>query len=200
MIRPLLSGLALSGLLLLADLVAGQVSSQTTASVPTMRALLSEVSNTDTRAFIPDPTVAGQLAQRNAQPTTSLAAMERAVHTQVNQYRAKKGLPALTLNPQISEQARLHSQAMANGRVPFSHQGFEQRAKVIGRTLAYRRFAENVAYNQGYRDPGQQAVQGWIKSPGHRKNMEGTFNLTGIGIAQNSKGEYYFTQLFLQQR
>jgi uncharacterized protein YkwD len=40
-----------------------------------------------------------------------------------------------------------------------------------------------------------QAVDGWIKSDGHRKNMEGQFLiLTGTGL-RNAKGEYYFTQL-----
>ena len=44
------------------------------------------------------------------------------------------------------------------------------------------------------------AVDGWIKSDGHRKNIESQFNLTGIAIAKNAKGEYYFTQLFVRSR
>jgi uncharacterized protein YkwD len=27
--------------------------------------------------------------------------------------------------------------------------------------------------------------------------MEGNYNLTGIGVAKNAEGEYYFTQLFI---
>ncbi|CAL1157815.1 unnamed protein product [Cladocopium goreaui] len=38
--------------------------------------------------------------------------------------------------------------------------------------------------------------EGWIKSPGHRKNLEGAFDLCGIGVAQASTGEFFFTQLF----
>jgi uncharacterized protein YkwD len=30
--------------------------------------------------------------------------------------------------------------------------------------------------------------------------MEGNFNVTGIGVAKNDKGEYYFTQLFILER
>jgi uncharacterized protein YkwD len=89
---------------------------------------------------------------------------------------------------------------MANGRVTFSHDGFQQRVAAIARTIPYNRAAENVAYNQGYSDPVRQAVQGWLKSTGHRQNIEGSFNLTGIGIAQNAKGEYYFTQVFIRRR
>lgn len=126
--------------------------------------------------------------------------LEKSVHEQVNQYRQSRNLPPLILDPTISEQSRLHSQAMASGKVPFSHQGFEQRVKSINKVIPYRASSENVAYNMGYRDPGQQAVQGWINSPGHRENMEGSYDLTGIGVAKNAKGEYYFTQIFIRRR
>ncbi|MBZ8179497.1 CAP domain-containing protein [Oscillatoria salina] len=142
-----------------------------------------------------------------ATPTTtqsaavgSLSALEQAIHQQVNQYRISKGLPALELDARISEQSRLHSEAMAQGKVPFSHQGFEGRVKAVERAIPYRAAAENVAYNQGYQDPATQAVQGWIQSDGHRKNMEGDFDVSGIGVAQNARGEYYFTQVFIKRR
>ena len=130
----------------------------------------------------------------------SPTAMELSIQQQVNQYRASRKLPPLTLDSRISEQARIHSQNMANGKVPFSHQGFEQRIQAIARSIDYRAAAENVAFNQGFSDPVSQAVQGWIKSSGHRKNMEGNYNSTGIGIAKNAKGEYYFTQIFIRSR
>lgn len=125
-------------------------------------------------------------------------ALEQSIHQQVNQYRQARKLPPLTLDPRISEQARIHSQNMASGKVPFSHQGFEQRVGAIRRVIPDRASAENVAFNKGYSNPGQQAVQGWIKSPGHRINLEGQYSLTGIGIAKNAKGEYYFTQIFIR--
>jgi uncharacterized protein YkwD len=139
----------------------------------------------------------------SSRQTTQVAAsqgLEQTVLTQINQYRASRGLPALTLDPRISTQALRHSQAMANGQVRFSHDGFDSRVDAIARTIPYRAVAENVAYNQGYNDPAQRAVQGWLKSPGHRKNIEGQFDLTGIGIARNAKGEYYFTQIFIKRR
>lgn len=104
--------------------------------------------------------------QRLAQTPPSLQSLEQAVLTQINQYRAGRKLPPLTVDSRISEQARLHSQAMASGRVPFSHNGFQQRVQTIARTLPYSRAAENVAYNQGYSDPVRQAVQGWLQSTG----------------------------------
>lgn len=136
-----------------------------------------------------------------AAPSPTHSALEQSVHTQINKYRQSKGLAPLTLNATISDQARAHSQAMAQGKVPFSHQGFETRVRVISQKVPYRGAAENVAFNKGYSDPATQAVQGWLKSPGHLKNIQGgQYNLTGVGVVKNAKGEYYLTQIFIQRR
>ncbi len=128
--------------------------------------------------------------------SSAITDLEKAVNQQINQYRASKKLPPLSIDPGLSQIARIHSENMANGKVSFSHDGFEGRAKAI--TIPYKSVAENLAYNFGYSDPVRNAVEGWIKSDGHRKNMEGQFNVTGIGVAKNAKGEYYFTQLFVR--
>jgi uncharacterized protein YkwD len=130
---------------------------------------------------------------------SSLANLEQAIHQQVNQYRQSRNLPPLKLNSQISQYARIHSEQMASGAVFFSHDGFEERVETIGKTIPYKQAAENIAVNKGYADPVKIAVQGWIKSSGHRRNMEGQFDLTGIGVAKNAAGEYYFTQIFLKE-
>ena len=124
------------------------------------------------------------------------AALEQSVFNQINNYRASQGLPALTRNSAIENQARIHSQNMANGTVPFGHTGFSERVKAIG--IPYRAAGENVAYNQGYSDPATIAVQGWLKSPGHLANIKGNYEKTGIGVASNSRGAIYFTQIFLR--
>lgn len=151
-----------------------------------------------------DASIADIFPARETDTATSIASgpyntLEQSTHQQINQYRQTRKLPPLILDPRISEQARAHSQAMASGKVPFSHQGFEQRVGAIRRVIPDRASAENVAFNQGYSNPEQQAIQGWIKSPGHRINIEGEYNLTGIGIAKNAKGEYYFTQIFIRR-
>lgn len=132
--------------------------------------------------------------------TSELQQLEQAIHQQVNQYRQSQNLPPLTLNSTISEQAKIHSQNMAAGKVPFSHEGFEGRVEAIAQTITYRSAAENVATNYGYSDPATQSVKGWIKSPGHQKNMVGDFNLSGVGVAKDSEGKYYFTQMFVRSR
>lgn len=146
------------------------------------------------------PTPTAEVTSSPTVASGSFAEMEREVFRQVNQYRQSQNLPPLEANDRIAQEARSHSQAMAEGRVPFSHDGFEGRVEAIGSALTYRSAAENVAYNQGFGDPVSQAVRGWIESPGHQKNMVGDFDLTGVGIAKNTQGEYYFTQIFIKKR
>ncbi len=122
--------------------------------------------------------------------------IEQQIHALVKAYRAEKGLSTLSLRSVITEQARIHSQNMATGKEGFSHNGFEDRISMVAQTIKLQSAAENVAYNYGYDNPAQVAVDGWIKSDGHRKNMEGKFNLTGIGVAEQD-GAFYFTQIFV---
>ncbi len=130
--------------------------------------------------------------------TVKTTDLEKSVFNQINRYRVTKGLSKLSLSSKISRQARIHSQNMARGQVPFSHQGFEQRVNTI--PIPYRSAAENLAFNRGYSDPANEAIIGWIHSPGHLHNLKGNYNLTGVGVATNSKGEVYLTQIFLRSR
>lgn len=147
----------------------------------------------DRKVIISKPNTTTLIAQ--ADP----ASIERAVFNQINQYRQGQGLSPLAWDNTISNQARIHSQNMANGTVPFSHNGFAQRVQEIAKVISYRGAAENVAYNRGYSDPATKAVQGWLNSSGHLRNIKGNYNLTGVGIARNAQGEYYFTQIFIRK-
>ncbi|MGL6283774.1 MAG: CAP domain-containing protein [Microcoleaceae cyanobacterium] len=129
-----------------------------------------------------------------------LSKIEQNIHNQINQYRKSIGLNSLIWHETISEQSRIHSANMANGKLPLGHDQFQQRAEIIGAKIAYSQVAENVAFNYGYADSATQAVEGWLKSPGHKKNIEGKFNLAGVGVVKNIKGEYYFTQIFVLSR
>ncbi|MBD2489668.1 CAP domain-containing protein [Aulosira sp. FACHB-615] len=142
-----------------------------------------------------------QMSDNNIQlaQTVNTAKLEAEVFTQINQYRASLGLPALRRNSTIDNQARTHSQNMATSNT-LSHNGFGARIQAIAVTIPYSAAAENVAYNQGYSNPATQAVQGWLRSPGHLANIKGNYNLTGVGVAVNSRGAVYFTQIFIRRR
>ena len=157
-----------------------------------------EITQISSNSDVSDSTIV--LSSKPVNAASDVAAIEKSVHQQINEYRQKKGLPALKLNANVSAIAREHSKKMADKQVAFGHNGSKSRYQKISKLIRWRGVAENVAYNQGYGDPGKSAVDGWIKSPGHQRNMVGKYDVTGIGVAKNSKGEYYFTQLFVNQR
>jgi len=111
-----------------------------------------------------------------------------------NRYRATKGLPPCRWHPGIAAIAARHAQQMATGAMPFSHDGFDERVRAF--PVPQRGAGENLAFNSGVASVAQTAVDGWIKSPGHEKNLRGSWNLCGIGAARSSTGAWYLTQLF----
>jgi uncharacterized protein YkwD len=145
--------------------------------------------------------VASCTTDNPATPANSaISDMEKNVHNQINGHRTSIGLGTLTLDESISAQARQHSQDMADGKVPFGHDGFSDRVSAIQKSITIDSAGENVAFNSGFADPATNAVTGWLNSPPHKANIEGGFDVTGIGIVQNSSGVYYFTQIFVKRR
>jgi uncharacterized protein YkwD len=139
-------------------------------------------------------------AYNNPRSTSApvMNSLELTTYNLVNKYRQSKNLPPLVIDPVISAQAKAHSERMARSS-HLSHDGFNERVDSVSKTIVYRKAAENVAYSMGFGQPDLVAVQGWIESPGHQRNMIGQFDLTGIGVAKNAKGEYYFTQIFIRK-
>ncbi|MEM8718863.1 MAG: CAP domain-containing protein [Cyanobacteria bacterium P01_G01_bin.39] len=118
----------------------------------------------------------------NAQ-SVSLNSVEQTIYNQINAYRRKRGLAPLRLDRTMINFARRHSHTMASERVL--------------RHSNPRQYAENVAYNNNKSSPGTKAVNDWIESRDHRRNLTGNYQLTGIGVVMNPQtGVYFFTQVF----
>ena len=140
----------------------------------------------------------------------TIAALELSIHNQIDRYRQSLNLPSLTIDPSASAQARAHSQEMAqSGTLSHTMDSVDspQERLLLGQTLGYRQrqrkyptAAENVASIQDSPQPDLLAVQDWIASPDHKQHILGNYNLTGIGVAKNSQGEYFFTQIFINKR
>src|SRR5580692_2173027 len=131
-----------------------------------------------------------------AGPPASSTRISREILFFVNEFRRSKGLPALQANSYISSIALGHSRDMLTGKSPFGHDGFRQRIdKISSRLGKLHVAAENVA--SGPMD-AREVVDGWLHSPGHRRNIMGDFQLTGIGVAEGSNGMIYFTQIFVR--
>jgi uncharacterized protein YkwD len=125
-----------------------------------------------------------------------LLVMEREIANLVNQHRLAMGLIELEFNETINQEARKHSYNMASGKISFSHKDFSKRTKAISDVMGGIAFAENVAY--GHRN-AEEAIKGWLNSPGHKSNIEGDFTHIGVGIAEAKDGTIFYTQIFLKK-
>ncbi|MBS1564051.1 MAG: CAP domain-containing protein [Bacteroidetes bacterium] len=136
---------------------------------------------------------------RNTTPSRSISTvnMNADIINLVNQIRETKHLPPLKLLQSASYQAARHSEDMAAKRVPFGHDGFKQRAIAIADDLnGSSATGENVATGKM---TAKEVVAAWLKSSAHRANIQGDFTYTGVGVARDSRGVIYYTQLFVKK-
>ena len=125
--------------------------------------------------------------------------VERDVFDMVNQHRASIGLNALEWSETIAIECRTHSRNMASCSVSIGHDGFDERAAAIRNTIPYTLIGENVAYSNvgsGGSSPASLALNEWLNNSQHRGNIEGNYNLTGVGAARDGN-KYYMTQIFV---
>jgi uncharacterized protein YkwD len=115
----------------------------------------------------------------------------------INEHRREKGLAPLVINEEITKAALSHSRNMAMKKVPFGHDKFDERMRAVGRKVPSMGWAENVAAGQ---TTAQGVVRSWLNSKGHRENIEGRYDLTGIGIAMGKDGQLYYTQIFVKKK
>jgi uncharacterized protein YkwD len=133
-------------------------------------------------------------------PQIQVTEIEARVFALINQHRVSRGLPALVQADVITREVRTHSANMAAGLVSFGHVGFDQRYIAVSQSIPLSAASENVSTNYGFQDPAAQAISSWLNSPSHTVNIEGDYDLTGIGVARNSSGVLYFTQMFVKSR
>jgi len=111
-----------------------------------------------------------------------------------NEFRAREGKRPLQWHAKLHEIALVHSKRMALKQVAFGHDG--AKARFAAYPFPARSAAENVAWSQGVPDVAKCHVDGWIQSPGHRKNLLAHHNWCAIAVFRNNDGAYYSTQLF----
>lgn len=142
------------------------------------------------------PKISPETKTTTEAPPESPSTVVSGIFRYVNEHRQSIGLQPLKINEEANRQAYIHSKNMATGKTAFSHDGFEQRIAAIKKTTGWiTASAENVAYGKL---SAKEVVKGWLNSPGHKKNIEGNYLYTGIGIYQDRKGITYFTQIFFR--
>lgn len=159
------------------------------------------------------------------QPKIIIPELEALVHNLINSERAKQGLHTLRFDRDIAAIARNHSVDMARMGY-FSHTNPQgQDSTDRGANAGYdcikdygsyytHGLAENIyqgwlassiTYINGspIHDWNNQeeiaaiAVEGWMKSSGHRENiLDASYDRTGIGVAIAKDGKVYLTQNF----
>jgi uncharacterized protein YkwD len=138
-----------------------------------------------------------------AQDASMANDIERRAFEQTNLERIKNGLPPFVWDADLGRISRSYSETMSRQRF-FSHTTPDgkrlpdrARAAGIGR---YSVLGENLAYNQGYDDPGTLAVERWMLSPKHRANiLSSEFRAMAIGSYVAPDGSVYLTQTFIKR-
>jgi uncharacterized protein YkwD len=129
--------------------------------------------------------------------------IEKEVFQLINLKRVEKGLSELKWDEKISKIARDHSEKMAIHGF-FSHFGLngntvDERAIRLG-VNDWSGIGENIAYCKGITNPSGFAVEGWMKSEGHKRNLlNSSWQKSGLGVAITEDGKYFFTQVFTKK-
>lgn len=158
---------------------------------------LSEIISANPQIKDPDLIYPGQ--KITVPNIDEIKALENEVIRLVNSERAKKGLPALKANWQVSRVARYKSQDMID-RNYFSHTSptYGSPFRMLESFgISFSAAGENIA--MGLRTPSE-VMRAWMESPGHRANiLNPSYNEIGVGLAKSSRGVCYWTQMFIKR-
>lgn len=134
--------------------------------------------------------------------SSSIEELERRIAVKVEEKRKAAGLKPMAYHTGISTLARKHSDKLMkkfkkSGERVLSHKGFGGRSSKMILNYSMSRTAENVAYIWGPNDdPAGSFSMNWMNSPAHKENILKHWNYTGVGVAIDSGGTIYATQLF----
>lgn len=185
----------LLALALLAGVTACQKEADSSVQTPAPVQSSTYIERTDSAPS--DGTATPDLSGAKVAAATS--AQQQEMLTYINQARSKScqcgtttypAVPALTLNTQLNTASDAHAVDMATNNY-FSHTGLDGSQPWDRMTRAgynWRAAGENIA--AGYTTV-RATVDGWLKSPGHCKNiMSASFAEVGVGYGYNAGSTY----------
>jgi uncharacterized protein YkwD len=141
----------------------------------------------------------GQAAQP-APDLSEIEFLERYCFEEVNRARKDHLLPPLVLSDHLLVVARKFSRRMAEEGF-FSHidpEGRTVKDRTIETGIKFTSISENLLWIRGYLNPVPPAIQRWMSSDGHRRNIlapEHRYSAVGVWIARD--GTVYFTVIFI---
>ncbi len=108
-----------------------------------------------------------------------ILAVEQSIVDRTNAERARYGLPALVIDPNLMASARRHGNWMASYRqMVHSNMGV----------------AENIAMGQS---SPQDVLRTWMNSSGHRANILGGYRRIGVSAYRSAEGTIFWCQQFM---
>jgi len=159
---------------------------------------INEIGTAATRFITIDPTSTQSVSLDVAPKPEDLfidATAEKHMVDLVNAERVKAGVPALTVNPKLTQVAESHSRDMFMRRY-FSHVSPDNQDpanRLTAADISYRLMGENIAYAPDV----DTAHTGLMNSPEHKKNiLEPQFTRIGIGIISTKSFGIMVTQDF----
>ncbi len=135
--------------------------------------------------------------KKDETPVVILEDFEQEIVDLINHYRDTTGQSELVANDVLRREARNHSINIATGKVPFGHEGYQERANTIFNEVGGTVFGENVA--EGNYPDATYFIESWLNSPSYKENIDRDFNYTGVGVAENESGAKFVTQIFLKK-
>ncbi len=130
--------------------------------------------------------------------SNDITSLENEVVRLVNVERAKAGVPAIVQNSEVGRVARIKSEDFVKNNY-FSHTSptygspFDM-LKSFG--ITFTAAGENIASGQ---KTAADVMNSWMNSSGHRANiLNSTYNKIGVGVAKDSNGSIYWTQMFIR--
>jgi uncharacterized protein YkwD len=115
----------------------------------------------------------------------------------VNAHRSSIGLGALAVSPALTASATWKARHMAE----YGYMGHDDPAPPVARLWSQRiaacGFSGSAGENLAVGFPtAAAAVQAWLADPPHKANLEGAWNLTGVGVAVGANGMVFWAQDF----
>jgi uncharacterized protein YkwD len=127
-----------------------------------------------------------------AQPASAeLTDKEKKLVSLINKARGNHGKSKLQVSGKLSELARKHSNVMINQNNPVKHSSTNQLLSYMNKANCVAKIGENVG--AAWEVP--EMHQAFMKSPGHRQNILGSWKKVGVGI-KKSGGRLWTTELF----
>lgn len=115
----------------------------------------------------------------------------------LSQLRGAKGLPDLIVSDLMNEVAQGHSDKMASGEIPFTHDGSSERCQIISNELLSGKVCSEIIA-KGLNTAGK-LLQYWGASKSHLGHLLNPYSThTGVGVAKDSNGSLYWTQIFVE--